>query len=305
MPTVAVLLATHEGAAYLEEQLDSILAQRGVRVRVIASDDASTDATPELLHRASADDRVTVLPPGRFGTPQANFLRLLREADVDGADAVAFADQDDRWHLDKLERQLAQLERLGVDGVSSNVTAFWGPSDAPVRTELVDKAQPQRRLDFLLESGGPGCTFVLRADAAREVRRSLSLVDDDSRVPHDWLVYAILRASGRRWHIDPEPTLDYRQHGANATGANTGLRHAATRVAKLRSGAYRRQCAAVARVALQVADAAHRPMLERAAPLFDRADRRSRARLCALAPQLRRHPREQRLLRLALALGLW
>ena len=36
---VRVLLATHNGVAWLEEQLQSIIDQQGVRVSVIASDD--------------------------------------------------------------------------------------------------------------------------------------------------------------------------------------------------------------------------------------------------------------------------
>ncbi|MEV7528695.1 glycosyltransferase [Agrococcus sediminis] len=310
-PLVAVLMATHDGAAFVEEQARSILGQRDVRVRLVVSDDASTDGTPLLLERLAADERVTVLPPGSFGTPQANFLRLMREADVDGAVAVALADQDDVWHDDKLSRQLALLERLDVDAVSSNVVAFWEKEDGSRSTELIDKAQPQTPLDFLLESAGPGCTFLIDAEAFAAIRDAIrqpphgSARIDDSAVPHDWLAYAIVRASGGRWHIDAEPTLDYRQHDANATGANTGLAQAAVRFRRLASGEYRQQCGAVARLSASVADDAQRPRLERIAPLFDGTDLGSRMALHRLAPELRREATERRLLRIALVLGFW
>lgn len=304
-PLVAVLMATHNGEAYLAEQLASILAQRDVSVRLIVSDDSSTDATPSLLADAARDPRVTVLPTGRFGTPQGNFLRLMRDADLGDAVAVALADQDDIWHVDKLARQLALLQQRDVDAVSSNVTAFWERADGSRRTELVDKAQPQVPLDFLLESAGPGCTFVIEREAFATVRAGLDHVPDDSIVPHDWLAYAIVRASGGRWHIDVEPTLEYRQHDANATGANSGLRQATTRFRRLASGDYRSQCAAVARLSAAVADDAHRGRLERIAPLFERTDLGSRLALRRLSGELRREVTERRLLRAALLLGVW
>lgn len=302
LPVVVVLMATHDGEAFLREQARTILSQRGVEVRLVVSDDASQDATGAILAELAPDPRVTVLPQRRFGTPQANFLRLLREADVAGATAVALADQDDRWHEDKLERQLALLRDRDAHAVSSNVVAFWEGSR---RRELIDKARPQTSLDFLLESAGPGCTFLLSPAAMEAVRDGLGRIADDAAAPHDWLVYAIVRARGLRWHIDPEPTLDYRQHGRNATGANHGPRPALVRARRLASGEYRRQCAAVAEVALAVAGDGQRALLERVAPLFARDDLGARMALRRLAPELRREPRERALLRLALLLGAW
>ncbi len=298
-------MATYDGAAFVEEQLRTILDQRGVDVRIVVSDDGSTDATLDVV-RAMDDPRIVVLPPHRSGSSSANFLRLVRDADVAGATAVAFADQDDRWHADRLERQLALIAHHGVDAVSSSVTAFWVRPDGSERTAYVDKSEPQTELDFLLESAGPGCTFLLTAAAftgIREVVRSHPLVDD--AVPHDWTVYAIARSTGRRWRIDPEPTMDYRQHGGNVTGANRGLGAVLTRARRLASGDYRAQCAAVARLAAALAEEPLRTRLERIAPLFERSDRGSRAALRRLAPQLRREPTERRLLAIALALGLW
>ena len=305
LPLVAVLLATHNGADFVEEQVRTILGQEGVEVRVIVSDDASTDATLEIL-RGLGDDRIVILEPGVYGSPQANFLRLIRDADVADADAVALADQDDRWHLDRLQRQLALLAEHDLDAVSSSVTAFWELGDGSERTAHLDKSQPQTELDYLLESAGPGCTFVLAAETFRAVREIVArhpLVDES--VPHDWIIYAIARATGRRWRIDPTPTIDYRQHGGNATGAHKGIRPALTRARRLASGDYRRQCAAIAKLTAALAAGETRARLERIAPLFERSDVGSRAALRRLVPELRREPAQRRWLDLALRLGLW
>ena len=49
-PRVTVLMATYNGmaeaGAWLDEQVDSVLAQAGVNVSLVVSDDASTGAPP-------------------------------------------------------------------------------------------------------------------------------------------------------------------------------------------------------------------------------------------------------------------
>lgn len=61
-PQVSVLLAVHNGARYLEDALRSIMAQSLRDIEIVAVDDASTDATPEILARlARQDARLRVL----------------------------------------------------------------------------------------------------------------------------------------------------------------------------------------------------------------------------------------------------
>ncbi len=47
---IDILLATHNGAAYLRPQIESLLAQDYPDFRILASDDGSTDGTPAILH---------------------------------------------------------------------------------------------------------------------------------------------------------------------------------------------------------------------------------------------------------------
>lgn len=298
-PVVVVLMATHDGAAFVDEQIESILGQREVEVRLIVSDDDSTDATRSALAARADDPRISVLAPGRFGSAHANFLRLIREGDVTGADAVAFSDQDDIWMPDRLALQLRQLRDF--EAVSANVVAVFGE-----RRVLIDKAQPQRSLDFVLESAGPGCTFVL-SPRAFELVRDVVLHDPEAAdAPiHDWLIYAVVRAAAMRWHIHPAPLVDYRQHGANVTGANVGWRPALRRLGRMRSGSYRREAAVVARIASRVAVGTRRRRLEGFAALLERGDLRSRVTLVRGIGSLRRRAVDRVALGAALLLGLW
>lgn len=240
---VLVLLAAHDGMRWIEQQVDSIRAQDSCHVSILASDDASTDGTYEYLR--SAPD-VTLLPErGPYGSAGRNFFHLLSRADFSGHDLVAFADQDDLWHPWKLARAIECLEREGCDGYSANVTAFWEDG----HEALVNKAQPQRQLDFLFEGPGPGCTFVMSTRLARQIQDVLrlhpGLADDISL--HDWFAYAWARSHGFAWFIDEKPVARYRQHEANHLGANLGFQAARSRVERIKSGWYRRQVESIAR----------------------------------------------------------
>ncbi|MFO6418789.1 glycosyltransferase [Hylemonella sp. W303a] len=243
MMIITVLLASNDGVVWLPEQVESILAQQGVHVRLVISDDCSSDGTLFWLQQLAArDDRVTLLPDaGPFGSAALNFYRLLREADFMDTDYIAFADQDDVWYPDKLIRAVELMRQCGAAAASSNVNAFWPDG----RHELVDKAQPQKLYDYLFEAAGPGCTYVLTSAFAQTVRETVAqfALGDATSLPghHDWLCYVLCRARGHKWVIDPKPSMNYRQHQRNEVGVNRGVRAARGRHAKIVSGWYRQQ----------------------------------------------------------------
>ena len=235
-PRVAVLLAAYNGMQWIEEQLASILAQTDVDVTVYINIDPSTDGTEAwCAASASRHSNVVVLPPaGRFGGASRNFFWLLREVDFTDFDFVAFADQDDLWHPDKLSRGIDAINVKGVDAYSSNVTAFWPDG----RACLLSKAQPQVTWDFLFEAAGPGCTYVFTQTLAKALKASM--FDHWHALQavslHDWFCYAFARSHGYRWFIDPSPSMNYRQHERNQVGANAGLSSLVARYKTIHDG---------------------------------------------------------------------
>ncbi len=304
-PTVVVLLATYNGERFLKEQLASILNQRGVAVRVIALDDASTDTTPALLAAAAgADPRITVLPvQGRSGSAAANFARLLLEAPFDDDALIAFADQDDVWMPDKLTRHVELLQSDTFDGVSSNVIAF----DEHDRRTLVRKDFPQRKFDYLLESPGPGSTFLFTGRLANLAREHLSGPDAAARAVdyHDWLLYALCRAQGWRWHIDSVPSVLYRQHDANVMGSNVGLASARERLRLIRRHWHRQQALILAQLSVDIAPDATRAELTSIAEALATRTMQNRRTLLSYSSEFRRRPRDRRAIAVLIALGIW
>lgn len=245
MPKVLVLLATYNGEKWLGEQCDTILGQSNVDVRLVVSDDESSDGTYGVLcERRTADPRVSILPrTSRAGSAGKNFYRLIRDADIEGCDFVAFSDQDDTWHLDKLSRACAALAASGAAGYSSAVTAVYENG----RTAALRQSSRTTPVDFLFEGAGQGCTFVLRGTVFLEVQKAVRLHwKQICQVHHhDWMVYALCRSWGRAWHFDPLPSIDYRQHSANELGARSALAGVTRRWGLIRSGWYRAQIEAV------------------------------------------------------------
>ena len=235
-PRIAVMLAAYNGMAFISLQIESILRQVDVSLKIFISVDLSVDATKEFVSAwALKEPRLTVLPYGqRFGGAGPNFYRLLRDIDLTGYDYLSFADQDDIWHPDKLLRACTLMTQRGAFGYSSNFTAFW--PNGKVRS--INKAFPQRELDFLFESAGPGCTYVIQKSLALPLQEMVR--NSDPRLLsidyHDWLTYAFARAHGFQWVIDSWSSMQYRQHAHNQIGVNSGWRSFLLRAKKILNG---------------------------------------------------------------------
>lgn len=239
-PKVAVLMAAYNGIAWISEQVDSILRQEHVDISLFISVDKSNDGTGAWVRAlCRRDSRVTLLSDDvKFGSAGKNFFYLLSSLDLSTFDAVAFSDQDDIWHLDKIQRSWRHISGLTHAAYSSNVVAFW-PSG---RQKMIDKAQPKKQYDHFFEAAGPGCTYMITSEIAIEIKEIVSTSPDAKQVDlHDWFIYAYCRSRGYYWYIDQKPTLYYRQHESNHVGANNGLAAYRKRIKLISSGWYRQQ----------------------------------------------------------------
>lgn len=248
LPRVAVLLAAYNGMQWLREQLDSILEQTGVDIAVYVSVDKSSDGTQTWVSGlAHTDPRIVPLAYGeKFGGAAKNFFRLLRDVDLRSFDYIAFADQDDIWLPNKLERAYHQITAHGCDGYSSSVTAFWPDG----RRAFVNKSQVQQKWDYYFEAAGPGCTYVMTTSLAEAIKQCVLANRQrvDEVALHDWFCYAFARAKGYRWHIDPTPSMLYRQHENNQFGVNSGSKAFQSRASQVFSGWWLAQVRLIASV---------------------------------------------------------
>lgn len=204
---LSVCMATFNGAAYLEAQIDSILSQLGPTDQLLVADDGSQDGTLDILRSYGA--RLTVVSALRVGGVVENFSRVISAAD---GDYIALADQDDVWlpgRVDLIRKILAnadlvQLNAQVVDGDlrSSNVTVF---ASSDVRPGFFSN---------LVRNSFVGCCLAFR----REIIDLL--MPFPSNIPwHDWYIGLIAELFFKVERVNTV-TMSYRRHGNNfsATG---------------------------------------------------------------------------------------
>lgn len=244
-PRILVLLASHNGERWITEQIRSILAQTEVNVQINVRDDASSDQTrcriaPFLdgsIVRLTCSDVPT-------GSAAQNYFALIRENAADDFDFVAFSDQDDTWHVDKLSRACRHLSSDSCAGYSSATIATWADGTSKVLTQGNRKTTS----DYLFGGAGQGCTFVLTRDFYNRSRDFLSR-NPQLTAPihyHDWTLYALASAWGLSWIFDPTPSVVYRQHCQNDTGARSSVAGVRKRLTLIRQGWYAKQLRAIA-----------------------------------------------------------
>jgi len=222
---VTVVLAAYNGAAHLGEQVESILAQRGVELELVIIDDASTDGTSGLIEALaeSHGDRVRAIRHARNLGYVATFEEGIREAK---GDFIALSDQDDVWVRGKLERLVRALE--GGAALAFSDLELVDETLRPLGDGMWKRLGFSKRERALMTRGESfrvllrrnvvnGCALLARADFAKAVLPFPPLED----FVHDqWLALAASLTGGLA--AVPERLVSYRQHGGQQTGAGIG-----------------------------------------------------------------------------------
>ncbi len=207
----------------MQEQLDSLERQTHHGWVLFWRDDESSDAALAILQRfdARAGEARSrfVSRSGALGATNS-YLTLLASAWHEQFKYFAFADQDDVWFEDKLERGLAALADVPPDlpaiycarqELVDEQLRYLGKSPALVREPGFPTA--------LTQNIATGCTMLLNR-AAVEVALSIRAPDNTL---HDWWCYIAVSAAGGRIISDASTVLQYRQHVGNLVGSPLGM----------------------------------------------------------------------------------
>ena len=230
---VTVLLAAYEGERYIEQQLDSILAQTVPDIQIVISDDGSKDKTRRILeqyarwypgqivlrHRVKEGmymDREGQVPPMAM-----NFFWLLGQAD---GDYLLLCDQDDVWKNHKVRTLLRRMREL--EGKFGREYPILVHSDMEVTDEDLNVISPSF---FRYQRSNPDRTAFSQVLAENPVTGGAVMMNRAlaglvRRVPgrclmHDWWIALGASCFGTISCIR-EPLYQYRQHGGNTLGAS-------------------------------------------------------------------------------------
>mgnify|MGYP000075892419 CR=1 FL=1 len=236
LPKIAILLAGYNGQKYIHEQILSLINQKNVLVEIFIRVDGESEVFIELVTGlANKFENIHYIKGDVISSSSSNFYNLILGMRSYDFDYYALCDQDDIWLDNKLINAISYFNDNSVQGYSSAFTTF--NSTGEKRTYQLGV---QTKFDYFFQSAGPGCTFLITPWLVNEVKK---LLVDPSNVAnqvdsHDWLIYAVCRASGRKWLIDPTSSVQYRQHDRNTLGANSGLKSKVKRLKNISNSWY-------------------------------------------------------------------
>ncbi len=218
---ISVIMPVYNHATYVLGAACSVLAQADVEVELIAIDDASTDASWEVLSTLE-DKRIRLF---RHTSNLGAHASLNEGLALAQGEWIAIINSDDLFHPERLSRCLAemrdhQLDLLGtdirlIDGEGKTLAAHWW-----VDAFNVLKKRRHESHDWVsaLLYGNVFMTtsnFVMR----RSMVEQIGAFSADRYVhDYDYLLRALGAGLKLGW-LD-EPLLDYRLHESNTISSN-------------------------------------------------------------------------------------
>jgi len=216
-PLISVILSVYNGAAFVEEAVNSILEQTYKNIELIIFDDGSSDNCPKILQRlANWDSRIRLTIQQNCGIPvTAN--RMIKQS---RGTYISLMDHDDIKLPDCIAREVDYLQRnpecVAVGALSKTINERG--ETLRRRNKLSYKLRPYsfRRPNFLIFPPEiPSITnpsALIRSEAMRQVcgyRENLIYA-------HDFDLWFRLSELGEIHQINDELIL-YRIHGKNTT----------------------------------------------------------------------------------------
>lgn len=218
MVEIVVLLSIYNGERFLKDQLDSILKQENVNVKILARIDGTHDNSLAILkhYQDLYPNKIDIIEGENLGFG-LSFTKLLEEAHHRYPECLyfAFSDQDDVWLPDKLITGIS-----AVSSQSSNLPVAYCSATRNVdrhlnplgRDTVLDPAKITKPR-ALVKNFATGCTMVFNRKAVK-----LYITNEPSEIiVHDFLMYQICVFFGKLIY-DTTPHILYRQHGSNQIG---------------------------------------------------------------------------------------
>ena len=213
---VMVLMSTFNGEKYVSNQLDSILNQTYENMKIHIRDDGSTDHTVDILRQYEQQGKIVLEAGENIGLIRS-FHWLVENCEK--SDYYSFADQDDEWNADKVERAVHSLDKTG-QSIPALYFCDFDYYDCDLNF-LYHKKPLKRELHFLVTLSSIvnyGFTTVIND----ELRKLFMQMPADAVFGHDYLALLIASAFGSIYY-DTARCAKYRRHGKTASISGAGF----------------------------------------------------------------------------------
>ena len=199
---ITVIVPVYNGATYLEDAVASVLRQTHAPSEVIVVDDGSTDCSRQIAE--AFPPTVRYLRKENGGPASARNFGIATAT----GEFLAFIDQDDLWHVSKLERQMACFDaEPELDLCYTLVDLFWDSALISEERAYHGHKRTRRVPGYVMP------TLLGRRSAFSRVGPlDESLVFGDGT---DWAMRAL--DAGLHVKLLPEVLLYHRMHKGNLT----------------------------------------------------------------------------------------
>lgn len=215
---VDIIMTTYNtDITYLKEQINSILNQTYKNISLLISDDNSSkkDVVDVLKEYERQDERVKIYIQEENLGYIKNFEFLLNQTT---SNYIMFADHDDVWYNNKIEKSLNKLIEENVDLVYCNAKQINEDGNVIKENYFKYKNVPLvTRTSKLAISRcvGIGCSQMFTKSVKEKI-----LPFTDSVIAHDWLTAFIANEGKGIAYID-KPLFGYRLHNTNVFGGRS------------------------------------------------------------------------------------
>ncbi len=152
MPKVSIITPLFNGEKHIASTIRSVMDQTFTDYEHLIIDNGSTDAGAQIVAReAEKDTRIRLL-----SNPDIPGAAATRNKGIEASegDIIAFLDADDRWHPDKLERQVRFMSENKI-GFSWTSYVSHDDTGKPLRTIRADRCATYE--DWLYKRTAIGC----------------------------------------------------------------------------------------------------------------------------------------------------
>jgi glycosyltransferase involved in cell wall biosynthesis len=208
----SVCMATYNGAAFIENQINSIVTQMNDNDELIICDDCSTDNTVEII-KSYQDERIRLYQNVENLGHVKNFEKAISLAT---GELIALSDQDDVWLPKRLQQMQEVLSKsTDVFLVASNFDMLDTSTGVTTSFQGLDSLSTNQisRVINIFLGNIPyfGCTFLMRKELV-----NFSIPFPPYIEAHDIWIALVANTYGKVVHME-QPTLCRRLHGGNLT----------------------------------------------------------------------------------------
>ena len=214
---VCILMSTYNGEKYIKEQIESLLKQRDINVKIIVRDDGSSDSTTDILEDFK-NKGILEWYSGKNLKSAKSFYDLIMKAPQ--SKYYAFCDQDDVWSEDKLKKAVDMLKNSPENkpAVYSCPLALVDENLNAIVNNRKDKYSSETGA-CLISNNVAGCTMVFNQALLNMLRIHIP----EKMTMHDDWAYKVAVFTGADVYRDSKSYIKYRQHSNNVIGAQTKI----------------------------------------------------------------------------------